>query len=292
MATSTATLYPDSSTLANFKAWAQFISNALTSFGWTLAADSGQVNWSTIASVPSSSSWVYEVWTSADSLSACPITIKIEYGKNSSQGPNVWFTIGTGGTDGAGNLQSPHSTRTALPMYESVTDNATLLACYASGDAGSFRLAMFTNRDGYPDGYLQAYLMIMRSVDTAGVFNADYVTLLTWGQLGYTQQSVMAAGVGGVTNQESQWAGTLPVTSSSGSFNGNVAVTPIFPFVGYLGNPSIDVYLGRPADFVDGNVVVISPYGTAHSYRVVYNSNMPTKQPIPSTNCALLMRYE
>jgi hypothetical protein len=236
---------------------------------------------------------VYEIWTSADALSACPITVKVEYSANAANGPAGWFTIGTGGTDGAGNLNSDHSARTPLPSYTSATDASTLIACYASGDAGSIRLAMFSSTLGYPDGYLQAFVGIVRSVDTSGVFNADYATLLTWGYgtPNYTQQTVMAPVPGGVTGQEAQWIGVLPFTSTSAGFNGNVAVTPIFPAVGYLGNPGIDVYVGKAADFTDGNVVAISPYGNAHNYRVINNPGAPNRTPIGIIS-ALLMRYE
>lgn len=42
----------DSSTVTNYKAWAQGIGNALSSFGWTKTADEGQVNWSNVTSPP------------------------------------------------------------------------------------------------------------------------------------------------------------------------------------------------------------------------------------------------
>lgn len=52
MATSTANLVCDGSTLANYKSWCQFISNGLATCGWTQTNDTGQVNWtSTVVAI-------------------------------------------------------------------------------------------------------------------------------------------------------------------------------------------------------------------------------------------------
>jgi hypothetical protein len=51
MAKTTSNLPFDSTTLANYLAWAQGIGNGLSAMGWTKTADSGQVNWANVVSV-------------------------------------------------------------------------------------------------------------------------------------------------------------------------------------------------------------------------------------------------
>jgi hypothetical protein len=82
MATSQQFLVCDSSTLANFKSWAQAISGWFATAGWSQAADTGQVNWSTIVSVPGSGAYVYEVWQPNDGLTT--FYAKIEYGNSTA----------------------------------------------------------------------------------------------------------------------------------------------------------------------------------------------------------------
>ena len=66
MATAQTVAYADASTYGTFSVWAQFLTTAFTTFGWTQTADYGQVNWTNLATsnvVPVSSSNV--TWTSS-----------------------------------------------------------------------------------------------------------------------------------------------------------------------------------------------------------------------------------
>jgi hypothetical protein len=57
----------DSSSLANYKNWAQGIGTALSSLGWVQTADTGQVTWGNVVAVPGqapiASSWNPVTWT-------------------------------------------------------------------------------------------------------------------------------------------------------------------------------------------------------------------------------------
>lgn len=297
MATATTSVYPDSSNLTNFKAWASWISAQLAAFGWVQTADTGQVDWSTIGSVPSVSSWVYEIWKMNDSLAAAfPVYLKIEYGAQSGNAPSLYITISTGGTDGAGNLTGgTTSNRMMAQPYSAGDETSFTLPCYASGDSGSFRLAMWIGAaSNYPAYYDALVLVISRSNDASGNRTGDYVTL--WFASGSSfagqSQTVNNSGVGGVTTQETaHWLGALPSTTGTESFDGNVCVTPIFPSIGSLGNPTPDLMVGKMANFSDNASVSCVMYGVAHTYIFVGNSNVsPTLVPGP-TNGALV-RYE
>lgn len=48
MAKVTASLAPDNSSAAGFRAWWSWISAQLAAFGWVQSADTGQINWTTV----------------------------------------------------------------------------------------------------------------------------------------------------------------------------------------------------------------------------------------------------
>jgi|SRR5271157_817461 len=294
MAISQLSFYPDCSTLTNFKAWAQFISNFFTTAGWTAGTDTGQVNWGTIVSVPTSAGTaVYEIWKSADSGStACPITIKVEYW-SASNIPSTFFTVGTGGTDGAGNLNTPKSPRQALAAYSA--DASNLYPCYASGDSGSMRIVMFDNGStSYPGSYQSFGFFVSRDYNTSGVIQANYVQVL-WltGQGGspvQASQTIYNATNGGVTPQDvNTLLAALPFSYNlTAQYGANVLVSPVFPFVGALGNPNINHFLARINDFSDEAVFAMTVYNVSHTYQV-WNQHIPWYH---SEQVAFIYRWE
>jgi hypothetical protein len=385
MATSSATHYFDCATLANFAAWAQFISNAFSSFGWTQGNDTGQVVWTAtsapisqvavganavytydatsltgpalrvgmsitvtgfstggnnvtatitalggsgasstftvalttqanethaatgattaISSVPSASTYVYEIWNSADALSSsCLITVKMEYGQQGSQGPSLLYTVSTGGTDGAGNLNTPKTARQDIGFYTSTHDNTTLRPCYASGNNGGFRMVLFDNGGtGFPDNYVCGGLFICRSVSTSGAATADYVFVQGVGGNGASpdafQQVVFNSGTGGSTSQQTSSSARLfacsitgnPSGAQTGVYGSQTLVSPVFPFIGAMGNPTPDLFAGMQADFTDAATVSLSPYGTAHNY-LVWQQNVSWLPAV--SGAAIIWRYE
>lgn len=376
MATVTGSHYPDTSTFANFKAQAKFVSDAYATFGWVQGNDPGQIVWTsssvpcsqvvvgasavyhydatsatgpvlrigmsivitgfatggnnvtatitalggsgasstfTVAlttqanethagsgdttaatSVPSSGSPGFEIWNSADaSSSSCPIAIKVEYW-GSSNIPGFAWTVGTNGTDGAGNVNVPNSGRLSTGAYQS--DPSNLYPCYASGDSGSFRLFLFNNGGAsYPDNYQPAGFMVSRDYNASGVIQGNYVQciyLAGQGASNKTQSRVVysVANGGGVTPLDIKtFCAALPFASSdSGAYGSNVLVSPCFPFIGALGNPNINHFTSRVFDFGNAAVFTMSVYGTSHTY-IVMNQNVAWMGSLTST---FIMRWE
>jgi hypothetical protein len=98
-------VYNGNDTAAHFQQWGKTISDHLKAIGLTQTADSGQINWATVAVPGANTVAGYEMYAMADTLDAtAPIRIKIEYGIGASVArPNTWVSIGTA-TDGAGNI--------------------------------------------------------------------------------------------------------------------------------------------------------------------------------------------
>jgi hypothetical protein len=299
----TLNLVCDSSTLANFKAWAQPISSWLSTAGWLQSSDTGQVNWSTIASVPGVNSYVYEVWEPNDGLTN--FYLKVEYGNNNiSNSPAVRLTIGTA-TNGAGTLTGTVMGPYATQNGSGITPPSTTIQypCNFSGAAG--RLAVMMWRTA-PNQAAQAFA-VERSVNAAGAYTGTHVTLMTAGaenanvsNMGYQQQTLVF-GVG-VAPAQSTFntivAGGMAVrafypnnTGASGNFNGAVPFDTTAPAVGFYDYPLTSFGWGGTPNYTEGQVFTTTLYGSTRTYIAT--------QTQPLTRCGpnaawgtLCMRYD
>ena len=291
MATSTGNFVCDNSSLANFKNWAQAISNAFAAMGWTQTTDTGQVNWGSIASVPSST-YVYEVWKAADGLAATlPIFIKMEYGFSGTQ-VGVRVTVGTS-SNGSGTITGAVANGFSAQL---ITNNAnfnsnqgaTTFPCYFSGTAGEFRMLMWLNGAATP-----FLFCIERSKDATGANTADYFTIV-WCSSAMRQQTITSALT--VTTFETQVMGfTGSANNGTGAFGGTVAAFPLFPLIGKLGNPMIGVMAVIASDVADAtSVTVASMYGSTHTYISAKTGGVFQRfaQVFNGVSNAVLMRYE
>jgi hypothetical protein len=300
MATAIGSYLCDSSTLANFKAWAQAISAALgTTAGWVQSSDTGQVNWSTISAVPGSSSFVYEMWKPNDGLAN--FYLKVEYGNSSSSnGPAVRLTVGTM-TDGAGNLTG----NVVGPFYttgNTVTTGTTPpYECRFSGAPGRFAAMLW--RLGA--GNSPQFFAVERSVDSTGAYTASHVTLIAGGgQAGgggnsaaVAQQTLhLSLGPAPATSVFGSPQGGLGVRTfsnqgASGVFNGSVAFETVSPYVGYFDFPLTCVGLGNSTAYLEGQVFAATLYGTSRTYIATQSSRLASFGGV-NTTISLCMRYD
>lgn len=267
MTTSTANLVCDNSSLANFKSWAQFVSNAFSAFGWVQTADTGQVNWGSIASVPAST-WVYEVWKANDASAATmPIFVKVEYGF-SATAPSLRFTAGTG-SNGSGTITGQVVTSAPWEIIRPANQGAGTIPCYASGDAGNFRVCMWNN-SGTPQ--ITALWFVERARDGTGASTNTYVTT------GYVNDVSSIAG----SNSKQQSFSASTVFASHGGLYGaypslatgfdqtTTEAYPYFPTLGKVGNPFLGLMGAFAADAaLNSTVTVQSMYGATHTYVAV-----------------------
>ena len=287
MATIQSFLYCDNSTLANFKNWAQAISNAFTTFGWSQATDTGQVNWSTISTVPGSGALVYEVWQPNDGLTT--FKLKMEYGNFTSQTnfPDIRISL-SNSSDGAGNLNgfiigpfrlgcvTGLSSLGAVNTYE----------CDFSGAAGRFCCLMWRN------GGMPILFAIERSVNSSGGYTGSYVTLYSAGgnmqfsgrtsarqqslvfgvgcaqaSISYVENSGTNAGSGWITRAfQPATAGAYGTNPQTYSFAGGIGVDFATPFVGYFDFPCTVIGVGEANDLAEGVTFTTTVYGTSHTY--------------------------
>jgi len=116
---------------ANFRAWGSDLSTSLGQVGLVQTADTGQINWTTVARPATNTYAGYEIWRFADSS----IFMKWEYGTGSSATSSaIRLQVGTG-SNGSGTLTGTTSTASAIGGDNS--PNGALRTSYLSRDVNN-----------------------------------------------------------------------------------------------------------------------------------------------------------
>jgi hypothetical protein len=266
----------DLSTLANFKDWAQSINAALTAFGWTQSSDTGQVNWGSIASVPTSNNYVYEIWQPGDG--GTNFFVRIDYGNNGGSSPALKIQAGTT-TNGAGTLTG----FTSQQSVPSTTNNsgATLYNCLYCGDSSSFAIMLW--RD-IANG--NCAIGVDRSRSSSGAVTNSYFTVFCARDSNHTnspyaQRSIvfgvgagpLSAGNGETLFNAITGAAFMDGSTQSLNFNGNIGITPVFPFVGYYDNPTLLFIHPAQNDFTELALINTTLLGASHTFIFSKNNN-------------------
>lgn len=300
-ATSTGVFVSDNSSLANFQSWAGAIHSAFIAFGWVQTSDTGQTVPSAAVAVPSST-YLYVIYKANDSLASTqPIYVKFAYGFSSTS-PRIQFTVGLG-SNGSGTITSPMNGQPWEITEDETNHGSTTYNCWFSGDAGDFRMYLWQSTTTN----LATFFDISRSVNSSGVATADYFTSLsasagfTGGTNGRPLQTEESNSYN-YTAQEGWWGVGCP-SAGTGFDNGTVAALPIFPLIGKVGNPLLDVMGACASDVSDGaTVTVASLYGGTHTYIAVnratngaannFSAALTKGGTGTQTTMAFLMRYE
>ena len=152
---------PDMTSDTTFRNWGSAISAALASIGWVQAADTGQINWTTVTKPTATNTAAgYEIWRMNDSLQATnPVYLKIEYGcAGALTTPAIWITVATG-SNGAGTLAGQVGSRQIVGPG---TGTAGAYTCWFSGSSARLTAYLWDASNFY------ALIMVERSHDAAG----------------------------------------------------------------------------------------------------------------------------
>ena len=292
----------DSSTLANFKLWAQAISSALSSSGWVLTSDTGQVNWGSIASVPAFNSYVYEIWKPADALQtgSTQFFLRVEYGKTngSPAAARARFSIGAG-TDGAGTLTGLVSSIFDPMVSNGVGQGSSLTwDSYFSGDTDRFGMLLW--RSGGVAGLTPCFVIaIERTHNTDGTNSSDGVTIICVNKSNLSRgPHTLVFGIGmAVVNTAPDNNGTYAVigwdcTNASGAFNNNIPVFPEAPIYGKVGNPMTEVAWVHAQDVAEGCVFTTTLYGATRTYIASNFGSLNVNSPTSLNTGRVCLRYD
>lgn len=315
MATSLQNLVYDNSSLANFTNWAQAISTFMGTAGWTKSADTGQVNWGTISTVPAANTAVYEIWEPNDGLTN--FYLKIWYGSAVGNAPSLRMAIGTV-TDGAGNFVgntvgegTPNPSFGSGSGVNSVWDIAeafgqpqgsTQFECRFSGEPGRISFLLWrTNAVGTTCAFA-----VERSLNASGAYTGTHVTIYATvgggnsGSGGHNQQTLHFA-VGPAPAVSLYWggnsAGGLPIrvffpnSNYNAAFNGAIPFDTCAPFVGFFDLPGTVIGGASPANMTEGQVFTVNMYGSPRTYVATFGYSIQYSGP-SRTRVAVCVRYD
>lgn len=238
----------------------------------------------------------YEIWCSNGPLSTTsPIYLKLVYfdtvyavGAN-NLAPMIIYGIGTA-TNGSGtitgNYFDPQNQGYAdyLLMYygQNTSGLVPTYECDFAGDADNFRMLLWRN-----NGNMMSSIIIDRGRDQYGNGVAAYWTacVVAGGSTAAAsaQQSVFQPGggsLGGYTT--SHWI--IPYfigsghTTLTGNANGQVPPLPIFPIVGFVGNPLLGTVAFKQNDVAEGALVNVVFFGTSYTYLCTKQAGALTTQ--------------
>jgi hypothetical protein len=220
-------------TVADYKAWAQALSDAFTAVGFIKTSDTGQLDISGIASVPSSGAYSgYEIRKLNDSLFATnPILLKIEYGSGTNSSyPGIRLTMGHT-TDGAGTLTGIMTNSIILAATKPST--VTNQDCFISAGEGYVSGALWTGGN-YPIGFYIA----RTSNPSTGVPNGDGAHLVCdSGGNGLWQQGLRGASGGKMPGTPLLSPCCAAPYVGNGVYGANIGIFPIFSYDGYPVGP-------------------------------------------------------
>jgi hypothetical protein len=261
----------DNTSLANFKAWAQAISSWFTTAGWTQTADTGQVNWSTISSVPAAGTFVYEMWQPSDALQtgSTAYYVKIQYGTGTASpaGPRCNIQIGLG-TNGSGTLTGFTTLQTDLSSGATgYTGQGSLpWECDFAGASDYIAVRMWFNVNSSPGNF---FFTIERTKNPNGTDSGDGVNLIVGNitTVAFPQYQNTLTFNRGVTNLPGARAYlTTSINSNPDNFGNNVPVLPVLPDYGVIGNPLVSVCLVPSNNIQVGVMFTTVLYGTTMTF--------------------------
>jgi len=260
------TVLASNSTDANFIAWGKNLSDALEALGVTKTADTGQIDWATVLK-PTANNQVmgYEIRQFTDALQAtAPVLIKMEYGSSASGSagicPGIKITVGSA-SDGAGALTG--STSSIFSLFCTSSDSTINYPSYVSSDGGRINLALWISETAS----LPLAFWVERLKDSSGNPTADGVNICYIGSATYSKQQFLpVAGVAFPPTPLNSFCCCFP-TNTPATYNENIGIFPVYPHLGYSGNPDLGglVYLPTELD-CGGAIMTINIYGVNHSY--------------------------
>jgi hypothetical protein len=259
------TLAPSNASAALFRAWGAWIHSVLSGAGgWTVTADTGQIDFTTVAAPGAVSTYMgYKMYTFSDALNATyPIYVKIEFGSSSASAnnPSIQVTIGTG-SNGTGTI-----TGTLVAAFQhgiGGTASAGVTQSYGSSGPARAGFAIFT--DAGVNNPL--WFSLERTVDTSGSDTGDGL-ILNYGRATNACVSRYIPRVGAAPPTQTGMHAVMAAENPS-TFGINVGVSLCIPMAGVAKSPGLNLLQVRSGDFGSYSTITCPVYGTMHTYQHV-----------------------
>lgn len=268
MATSLLNLTFTNATDAEFRAWGLAISNALTSFGLTKTADTGQVDFATTLRPTNPIDFSrYEIRQFTDLLqTSLPIFIKITYGSGNATSNLFHIQVGTS-TNGTGVLgaQSTPVVSNAQAILSIVNQTVTT-PCYLSGSSNRLGIVLFAGTAN------STFFFLERSKTTVKADTSKAAHVFKNSPAAALRNNYFMTASGAVV-EEISGIHTPTVGVSATSANKSATYPNIFYEFGFAQEPGITHF----AHYLNDNSAIGSPYtivinGISRTY-VSFGSN-------------------
>jgi hypothetical protein len=276
----------NNSTDDNFRLWGKGLSDAMTAVGFIKTADTGQIDWVTVAKPAGTSTFQgYEIRAFSDSLQATnPVIVKIEYGSGAGSAtyPGIRVTVGRA-TDGAGNFVG--EVTTSIQAYKG-SQGTSLQPCFVSGSTDRIGAVLFADSSTYSFSF-----WIERVKSDAGVNTDDGIDLCCKTGTNMYQVFFPKKGL------------QFPITAVAGlpclypysggiSYAGNLGLFPVYTNMGYIANPNLAAIIYDSAAIGSvGSIITASIFGVDHDYVICHVLTGSVNGNGTGTICAAL-RYE
>lgn len=254
---------------ATFRQFVSAVHNAIIAVGLVNTADSGQINEATVLRPAIQTDGGYKVYRFDDAKQAtAPVSIYIAYGRAAGNNARLRVQVGTGVSDGFGNVGGRYS-----EMIIASQNAAAATLAFISG--GPNRLSLAYGNDltfsSQSDNYFGVFIERGRNLD--GTENDDVVLLVTPSTPAPTSvlQYVPRGGSGASQVGTSNAVPVLNPAGTTAAFGGDVGVYPITPVVGpNLKGPMLGPLIYVNGDFPLGaSINGINHLGAARSYKAL-----------------------
>ncbi len=272
--------------------------------------------------------WPFEIWKSSTTPT---IYLKFEYGGqvNATQVPYIRITVGTSDNTsanlgvGAGNVQSAANSTTPTGVAATNSRDGMYLNCYFSGDSTNrFAMLMWYGTDSFTS-LGTGFFCVERSLTNTGSYYTTPSGAVTpyWTAIwsGYSNTNAMQSFV---NTTGSTWILTTSdsaittvsssldhavapevasFTSGEGGGNASLPAFPIWPLVGWVGNPmtaamSFKAGSGAQGDAPNASTFTVPVYGTTRTFICSRNNasflNFGTTPASGTGNSGLAMRFD
>lgn len=273
---------------AEFRAWGSQIRDQLLAIGLTKTADTGQIDWTTVARPGTNTAAGYEIWRFNDALQATkPIFFKVEYGTSASAAiPEVWLTVG-GGSNGTGTITgTSFSRRQVGRTLTPTTVSNPSYACYSPA-AGGFMFVGWSGSAGAPASLCMSAFGIWRSCDDDGTPNGDgySVYYLATTQLSAVMWSIVNNVVSAPANSAFALIPGYVIASAVGA---DANVYKHFMSVPRM-RPALGMLTYHDAEIGKGTTFSLATFGaTVHTFLALGNGLYGTTAGQPSHTIAML----
>lgn len=282
-----ASLAPDNTSDATFRAWGSGISTRIANMGLVQTGDTGQINWTSVTHATSvNTSAGYEIWRFADSLqSTVPVYFKLEYGESvNSTSTGLWITIGSG-SDGSGTLTGRVTARNQLAPSTGSTIAQTHVF---SGDTNRVGVAVATSlANGIEIFFIERAKNTDGSDSSAGILFSSF----SGSNIRFMQfLPATLPATSSISDSHIQ----PPTGATSGAFGTDTAIYPAFLSHGGTYLNACTTHVGYfNADQTRDTTFTITMYGNTHTFYALGNSAGPTSTVgRGGTTLSLAMRYE